>query len=68
MTGAWPERLRLRRALKSILQDAGMPPWERILKPEQLNNVAAYVLSLVGTNPPNPKAPEGPAATPTGGP
>lgn len=40
----------------------GMPPWERILKPEQLNHVTAYVLSLKGTNPPNPKAPEGPAA------
>lgn len=42
----------------------GMPPWERILKPEQLNHVTAYVLSLKGSNPPNPKAPEGPAATP----
>lgn len=41
----------------------GMPPWERILKPTQLNNVTAYVLSLQGTNPPNPKAPEGPTAT-----
>lgn len=45
--------------------EKGMPPWERILKPEQLNNVTAYVLSLQGTNPPNPKAPEGPAVTPT---
>ncbi len=46
----------------------GMPPWERILKPEQLNNVTAYVLSLQGTNPPNPKAPEGPPpATPASG-
>jgi cytochrome c oxidase cbb3-type subunit 3 len=46
----------------------GMPPWERILKPEQLNNVTAYVLSLQGTNPPNPKAPEGPVtATSTSG-
>lgn len=44
--------------------EKGMPPWERILKPEQLNNVTAYVLSLQGTNPPNPKAPEGPAAAP----
>jgi len=42
----------------------GMPPWERILKPEQLNHVTAYVLSLQGTNPPNPKAPEGPAPVP----
>lgn len=44
--------------------EKGMPPWERILKPEQLNNVTAYVLSLKGTNPPNPKAPEGPAVAP----
>ena len=42
--------------------EKGMPPWERILKPEQLNHVTAYVLSLKGTNPPNPKAPEGTAA------
>jgi cytochrome c oxidase cbb3-type subunit III len=41
----------------------GMPPWERILKPEQLNNVTAYVLSLKGSNPPDAKAPEGPAPT-----
>lgn len=38
----------------------GMPPWERILKPEQVNAVTAYVISLKGTNPPNAKAPEGP--------
>lgn len=44
--------------------EKGMPPWERILKPEQLNHVTAYVLSLKGTNPPNPKAPEGPAVAP----
>lgn len=41
----------------------GMPPWERILKPEQLNNVTAYVISLQGSNPPDAKAPEGPAPT-----
>lgn len=40
--------------------EKGMPPWERILKPEQLNNVTAYVMSLQGTNPPSPKAAEGP--------
>lgn len=44
--------------------EKGMPPWERILKPEQLNHVTAYVLSLKGTNTPNPKAPEGPAVAP----
>lgn len=47
--------------------EKGMPPWERILKPEQLNHVAAYVLSLRGTNPPNPKAAEGTPATPASG-
>ena len=39
--------------------DKGMPPWGKTLKPEQLTAVAAYVLSLHGTNPPNPKAPQG---------
>ena len=43
----------------------GMPPWERILRPEQVNAVTAYVISLHGTNPPNPKAPEG-VEEPTG--
>lgn len=49
----------------------GMPPWGRLLKPEALDQVAAYVVSLHGTKPSNPKAPEGtveptaPAAPPT---
>jgi cytochrome c oxidase cbb3-type subunit 3 len=37
----------------------GMPAWEKILKPEQLDAVTVYVASLHGTNPPSPKAPEG---------
>lgn len=37
----------------------GMPAWARILKPDQVNAVAAYVLTLKGTNPPAPKPPEG---------
>lgn len=47
--------------------EKGMPPWDRLLKPEQVNAVTAYVISLRGTNPPAPKAPEGvvePAAPP----
>lgn len=49
----------------------GMPAWDRILKPDQVNAVTAYVLSLHGTNPPNAKAAEGtsadaPPAGPTG--
>lgn len=37
----------------------GMPPWGKMLRPEQVTDVTAYVVSLHGTNPPNPKAPEG---------
>ncbi len=42
----------------------GMPPWEKSLKPDQMTNVTAYVLSLAGTSPTNPKAPEGEPYTP----
>jgi cytochrome c oxidase cbb3-type subunit III len=42
----------------------GMPPWEKSLKPDQMNSVTAYVLSLAGTSPTNPKAPEGDPYTP----
>lgn len=42
----------------------GMPPWEKSLKPEQLNQVVAYVSSLQGTTPTNPKAPQGALVTP----
>jgi len=37
----------------------GMPNWGKILKPDQVNSLTAYVVSLHGTNPANPKAPDG---------
>ena len=37
----------------------GMPNWGKMLKPEQTDAVTAYVISIHGTNPVNPKAPEG---------
>ena len=37
----------------------GMPPWGRALRPEELAAVVSYVRSLQGSNPPNPRAPEG---------
>ena len=37
----------------------GMPPWGRALKPEELSALVSYVRSLQGSNPPNPRAPEG---------
>ncbi len=42
----------------------GMPPWGKSLKPDQLTSVTAYVLSLRGTSPSNPKAAEGEPSTP----
>lgn len=37
----------------------GMPPWGKVLPREQVDAVTVYVASLKGTNPANPKAPEG---------
>jgi cytochrome c oxidase cbb3-type subunit 3 len=37
----------------------GMPTWEKELSPKQISDVANYVKSLHGTNPPNPKEPQG---------
>ena len=39
--------------------EKGMISWKAQLTPEQIQQVASYVLSLVGTNPPNPKEPQG---------
>lgn len=37
----------------------GMLAWGPILKEKEIQQVASYVVSLKGTNPPNPKAPQG---------
>ena len=37
----------------------GMIAWKGTLKPKEIQHVASYVLSLKGTNPKDPKAPEG---------
>jgi len=37
----------------------GMPTWETQLSPKQISDVANYVKTLRGTNPPNPKEPQG---------
>lgn len=39
--------------------DKGMPAWGEVLKPEDVANVVAYVLTLHDTHPPNPKEPQG---------
>ena len=44
--------------------DKGMPPWGRTLQPMQIQAVVAYVASLKGSNPKDPKAPQGVLNTP----
>ena len=39
--------------------EKGMPTWSATLKPDKILHVAAYVTTLHGTNPANPKAPQG---------
>jgi cytochrome c oxidase cbb3-type subunit 3 len=39
--------------------DKGMPAWQAALGPAKVAAVAAYVLTLKGTNPPDAKAPQG---------
>src|SRR5690606_6513216 len=47
------------RTIKYGVPDKGMVPWEANLTPVQIAQVANYIVSIVGTNPPNPKAAEG---------
>lgn len=39
--------------------DKGMPPWDKLIPPDEQVPLAVYVKSLQGTNPPNPKEPQG---------
>ena len=41
--------------------DKGMPTWSAVLKPEQLAQVSAYIVTLHGTKPAKAKAPQGDA-------
>jgi cytochrome c oxidase cbb3-type subunit III len=45
--------------IKNGVQEKGMIPWAPVLSPEQMRDVSFYIMSLKGTNPPDPKAPQG---------
>lgn len=47
------------KTIKYGVPDKGMIAWEKTLSPKQIEDVSNYILSLKGTNPPNPKAPQG---------
>lgn len=45
--------------IKNGAVEKGMPAWGKSLSPQDVRNVTFYVMSLQGTNPANPKAPQG---------
>ena len=45
--------------LKIGYPEKGMQSWQTMFSPVQLKNLASYVKSIKGTNPPNAKAPQG---------
>jgi len=60
------------KTIKNGAVEKGMPAWGKSLTPQDVRNVAFYIMSLQGTNPANPKAPQGekftaPVAVPNAG-
>lgn len=47
------------KTIKYGVQSKGMPTWESQLTPKQIADVANYVKSIHGSNPANPKEPQG---------
>lgn len=53
--------------VKYGVPDKGMISWQGQLSAKEIQNVSSYILTLKGTNPPNPKAPQGTIYTPEAG-
>jgi cytochrome c oxidase cbb3-type subunit III len=47
------------RTIYNGVPDKGMIAWNNQMRPAEIQAVASYILTLKGTNPPNPKAPQG---------
>lgn len=47
------------KTIKYGVPEKGMISWQQQLKPTQMQQVASYILTLQGTNPPNGKEPQG---------
>jgi cytochrome c oxidase cbb3-type subunit III len=45
--------------IKNGVVEKGMPAWGKAMSPKDVRDVTFYVISLQGTNPPDPKAPQG---------
>lgn len=47
------------KTIKYGVPDKGMQSWQKTYSPSQIKNIASYIKTLAGTNPPNAKAPQG---------
>ncbi len=47
------------KTIKYGVPSKGMISWESQLTPPQIQNIASFILSIKGSNPPNPKEPQG---------
>lgn len=45
--------------VKVGVPEKGMISWEPLLSPQQMQNVSSYIMTMRGSNPPNPKDPQG---------
>lgn len=64
----WIHGGRIKDVFKTVkygVPQKGMISWEAQLSPVQIQNVSTFIMTLRGTNPPNPKAPQGELYTPT---
>lgn len=52
-------RMDLAKVIREGVPDKGMPSWAPVLTNEEIYGVVAYIFSKKGSNPPNPKAPQG---------
>lgn len=52
------------KVVRQGVQGTNMIAWEGFISPEKMQNVSSYILTLKGSNPENPKKPEGELYTP----
>ena len=56
------------KTIKNGYPDKGMQPWEKSFNPKEISQIASYIKSLHGTNPPGAKAAQGDLYTEEAGP
>lgn len=58
--------LQIHRIIEEGVLAKGMPAWGTMLRPEQVDALTAYIISVAGTTPANPRAAEGERVGPAG--